>query len=70
LGSGPKAPWRFKLALVDAALEAMTKRATCSPSRGSETDVLPMSKPLRRRRRPRRLGTEVPLLPIKRPQLP
>jgi hypothetical protein len=36
LGDGPKAPWVFKLSLVDAALEAMTKRATCSPSRGSE----------------------------------
>jgi hypothetical protein len=30
LGAGPKAPWRFKLALVDGALEAFT----CPDSRG------------------------------------
>jgi hypothetical protein len=43
LGDGPKAPWVFKLALVDAALEAMTERATRSTSRGSEAEILPMT---------------------------
>jgi hypothetical protein len=66
LNAGPKAPWRFKLALVDAALE----RATCSASRGSEGDVLPMAKPLRRARRLRRMGTGAPLLPVKGAESP
>jgi hypothetical protein len=61
LGSGPKAPWRFKLALVDAALE----RFTCTDSRGSEAELEPMAKPIRRHRQRVSLGTDVQLLPIR-----
>jgi hypothetical protein len=59
LGSGPRARLRFDLDEVRAWLDS------CSPSRESKAPELCVVEPIRRRRAPRRLGTDVPLLPIK-----
>lgn len=58
LGEGPKARLRFSLEDVDAAI-------SCSLGRESEQSPERMSKPVRRRRRARPLGTDVALLPIR-----
>jgi hypothetical protein len=58
LGTGPKARLRFSLEEVD-------RRLTCSESRGSEGDEEPVTKPSRRRRASRDMGTNVALLPIR-----
>jgi hypothetical protein len=58
LGDGPKARLRFRLEDVEAALP-------CVASRGAEDSVTPIPKPKQRRRGTARLGTGVPLLPIR-----
>ena len=62
LGGGPKARLRFRLADVDAAVEAMTVRPEGRESQGASSRV---TEP-KRRSRPKPLsGTGVPLLPVK-----
>jgi hypothetical protein len=62
LGTGPRARLRFDLETVAAALSA------CSASRQSDAPAKPPAEPIRRRRRPAPLGTDVELLPIRRPK--
>jgi hypothetical protein len=59
LGSGPRARLRFD---PERALERL---ATCSAGRGSDAVEHRTVEPKRGRRRSSRLGTEVPLLPIR-----
>jgi hypothetical protein len=58
LGTGPKARLRFSIEEVD-------ERLSCSVSRGSQWAGKPVAEPIRRRRRRRGLGTDVPLLPVR-----
>ena len=59
LGSGPRARLRFDL---DDALE---RAMPCSADRESAPPSTAVVKPIRRRRQPSRLGTDVELLPIR-----
>jgi hypothetical protein len=62
LGQGPKPCRRFSLAEVDARL---LERTACSTGRGSDGDIPPIVKPIRRRRARTDSGTGVRLLPIR-----
>jgi hypothetical protein len=60
LGAGKRARLRFDL-------EEVRRRLPCSTSRGADDPGNPAPEPIRRRRRTRALGTNVPLLPIRGP---
>jgi hypothetical protein len=64
LGAGPKARLRFDLAEVDSRL------TSCYLGRGSHTVEKAMVEPVQRRRRRPGLGTNLDLLPVKRPRPP
>ena len=58
LGTGPRARLRFDLADVD-------RRTSCPAGRESTEVQTRVAEPIRQRRRPMRLGSDVPLLPIR-----
>jgi hypothetical protein len=62
LGDGPRARLRFRLELVD---EAVASGTVCPPGRRSEIAASGAVEPKPRRRRARRSGTCVELLPVR-----
>jgi predicted DNA-binding transcriptional regulator AlpA len=61
LGTGLKPRLRFRRSSIEAYLE----RASCQAGRESEKQETPANKPIKRRRRRTRMGTDVELLPIR-----